>query len=72
MSVLIVGTSITNQSLIVKKVTEETKVTLKMLKGFTARRKDGKHKSELNIESLLEDTIATCKPDIITVETFAN
>ena len=36
-SVLIVGTSITNQSLIVKKVTDKTKVTLKMLKCFTAR-----------------------------------
>ena len=43
-----------------------------MLKCFTARRMDGKHKSELNIQSLLEDTIATFKPDIITVETFAN
>ena len=48
-SVLIVGTSITNQSLVVKKVTDETKVTLKMLKCFTARRMDGKHKSDLNI-----------------------
>ena len=66
------GTSITNQSLIVKKVTDETKVTLKMFKCFTARRMDGKHKSKLNIQSLLEDTIATFKPDIITVETFAN
>ena len=65
MSVLIVGTSITNQSLVVKKVTDETKVTLKMLKCFTARRMDGKHKSDLNIQSLLEDTIATFKPDII-------
>ena len=36
-SVLIVGTSITNQSLIVKKVTDETKVTLNMLRCFTAR-----------------------------------
>ena len=33
---------------------------------------DGKHKSKLKIQSLLEDTIATFKPDIITVETFAN
>ena len=29
-------------------------------------------KSDLNIESLLEDAITTFKPDIITVETFAN
>ena len=31
---------------------------------------DGKHKSKLKIQSLLEDTIAIFKPDIITVETF--
>ena len=29
-------------------------------------------KSELNIQSLLEDTLATLKPDIITVENLAN
>ena len=43
-----------------------------MLKCFTARMKDGKHKSEENIETLLEDNIAKFKLDIITVETFAN
>ena len=33
---------------------------------------DGKHKSEENLELLLEDTVAKFKPNIIVVETFAN
>ena len=63
---------ITNQSLIVKKITDETNVILKMLKCFTVRGEEGKHSSEDNIEKLLEVTISKFKPDIILIETLAN
>ena len=71
-SVLVVGTSITNQSLMVKKITDETNVTLKMIKCFTVRGEDGKHRGEENIENLLEVTIKKFKPDLILIETLAN
>ena len=71
-SVLIVGTSITNQSLIIKNVKDETKATIKMLRCYTVQGKDGKYKTEENIEDLLEDSVEKFKPDIITVETLVN
>ena len=72
LKVLVVGTSLTNQSLKVKEVEKETGVELNMLHCYTVKEEDGQIKAVENIDRLLEDAISTFKPDIVTVESLVN
>ena len=70
--VLVVGTSLTNQSLNVNTVEKETGVKIKMVRCYTVKEEDGQFKADENVERLLEDSISKFKPDIVTVESLVN